>query len=149
MATDSKPNLYVLGFSIGVSLALAILVSVRWFPRVWDSKYKQLRDFLFFSAFLFIILIRRYGRRCWVPRFWLALAILAIAHSAGCWLYITRVGGLRPIQLILIVVVETFPAIFFIKLVCACVGRKLGLNPLARCVWNDSVRSQFAGFSPN
>jgi hypothetical protein len=115
MARDSKPNPYVLGFSIGVGIALAILVSVLWFPWVWDQKYKQLRDFLFFSAFFLIVLIRRYGRRCWVPRFWLALAILAIAHSAVCWLYITRVGGLRPIQLILIVVVESLPAVFFIN----------------------------------
>jgi len=115
MAIDSKPNPYVLGFSIGVGLALAILVSVLWIPWVWDAKYKQLRDFLFFSVGFFIILIRRYGRRCWVPRFWLALAILALAHSVGCWLYITRVGGLRPIQLILIVVVEAFPAVFLIN----------------------------------
>jgi hypothetical protein len=86
MAIDSKPNPYVLGFSIGVGLALAILVSVLWIPWVWDAKYKQLRDFLFFSVGFFIILIRRYGRGCWVPRFWLALAILALAHSVGCWL---------------------------------------------------------------
>jgi len=45
----------------------------------------------------------------------LIAAILAIAHSAVCWLYITRVGGLRPIQLILIVVVESLPAVFFIN----------------------------------
>jgi hypothetical protein len=115
MATDSEPNPYVLGFSIGVGLALAILISVLWFPWVWDEKYKQLRDFLFFSVFFFIVLIRRYGRRCWVPRFWLALAILAIAHSAGYWLYIVHVGGLRPIQFILITVVELFPAVFFIN----------------------------------
>jgi hypothetical protein len=82
MAIDSKPNPYVLGFSIGVGLALAILVSVLWIPWVWDAKYKQLRDFLFFSVGFFIILIRRYGRGCWVPRFWLALAIL---HSLTQW----------------------------------------------------------------
>ena len=115
MGTDSKPNPYVLGFSIGVGLALAILISFLWFPWVGDEKYKQLRDFLFFSVVLFIVLIRRYGRRCWHPRFWLALAIFAIAHSVGYWLFITRVGGLRPIQLILIGAVETFPAVFFIN----------------------------------
>ena len=53
MAIDSKLNPYVLGFSIGVGLALAILVSVLWIPWVEDAKYRQLRDFLFFQRGLF------------------------------------------------------------------------------------------------
>lgn len=63
----------------------------------------------------FVILIRRYWHLRNVPRFWLALLILAVAHSVGCWLYITRIGGLLPLQFIVIVVVEAFPAVFFIN----------------------------------
>ena len=76
---------------------------------------KQLRDFLFFAVGFFIILVRRYWNVRRVPRFWLALSILVVAHSAGCWLYITRVSGLGPMQFILIAVVESFPAVFFIN----------------------------------
>jgi hypothetical protein len=115
MTMNNKPNPYVLGFSIGLCIGLFILVVFRWFPWVGDEKYKQLRDFLFFSLGFFIILVRRYWNVRRVPKFWLALLILAVVHSVSCWLYITRVGGLRPIQLILIVVVESFPAIFFIN----------------------------------
>jgi hypothetical protein len=112
---NNKPNPYLLGFSIGLCIALAILAAFRWFPWVGDEKYKQLRDFLFFSVGFFVILIRRYWHVRNLPRFWLALLILAIVHSVGCWLYITRVGGLRPLQFIVIVVVEAFPAGFFIN----------------------------------
>jgi hypothetical protein len=115
MATDSKPNPYVLSFSIGVGLALAILVSVLRFPWVWDQKYKQLRDFLFFSVGFFIILIRRYWHVRNLLRFWLALLIFAVVHSVGFWLFISRVRDLRPIEFILIIAVEVFPAGFFIN----------------------------------
>ena len=69
--------------------------------------------FSFFSVGFFIILIRRYWPVRKLLRFRLALLILAVVHSVGCWLYITRVGGLRPMQFILIVVVEALPAVFF------------------------------------
>ena len=49
------------------------------------------------------------------PPFLARAQIFAIAHSVGYWLFITRVGGLRPIQFILITVVELFPAVFFIN----------------------------------
>src|SRR5580692_567859 len=81
MATESKPNPYVLGFSIGVGLGLAILISVLWFPWVWDEKYKQLRDFLFFSAIFLVVIVRRYWTVSRVPRFWLALLIFAVARD--------------------------------------------------------------------
>jgi hypothetical protein len=112
---DNKPNPYVLGFSLGICIGLAILASVRWFPWIWDAKYKQLRDFLFFSAGMFIILIGRYWNVRSVPKLWLAFLILAGAHSVGCWLYITRVGNLSPFQLIVITACEMLPAVFFIN----------------------------------
>ncbi len=112
---NNKPNPYVVGFSIGLCIGVVILVAFRWFPWVGDQKYKQLRDFLFFAVGFFIILVRRYWNVRRVPRFWLALSILVVAHSAGCWLYITRVSGLGPMQFILIAVVESFPAVFFIN----------------------------------
>jgi hypothetical protein len=115
MAKDDEPNPYFLGFSIGVGIALTVLVAFRWFPWVFDAKYRQLPDFLFFSVFLFIILIRRYWHVSRLPRFWLVLLILAVVHSVSCWLYITRVGGLSPMRFILITVVELFPAVFFIN----------------------------------
>ena len=71
MAIDSKANPYVLGFQLQCASALLLLSQFYGFRGSGTEKYKQLRDFLFFSAFFLIILIRRYGRRCWVPRFWL------------------------------------------------------------------------------
>jgi hypothetical protein len=115
MAINSKSNPYVLGFSIGLCIGLAILVTSRWFPQVWDDKYKQLRDFLFFIATIFVVVIRGYWNVRRVPRFWLALSILAVAHSVGFWLFITRVRGLRPIEFILVIVVELLSAVFFIN----------------------------------
>jgi hypothetical protein len=115
MTKDRQPNPYLLGGSIGLCIGLAILVAVRWFPWVLDQKYKQLRDFLFFSVFFFIILIRKYWNVRRLVRFWLALSILAVAHTVGCWLYITRVGSLSPLRLILITAVESFPFVFFIN----------------------------------
>jgi hypothetical protein len=112
---DNKPNPYLLGFSIGICIGLYVLVTVRWFPWIWDAKYKQLRDFLFFSVSMFIILIRRYWKVRRVPKVWLAFLMLASAHSAGLWLYITRVGSLSPLQFILITACEIFPAGFFIN----------------------------------
>jgi hypothetical protein len=115
MTTNSRSNPYVLGFSIALCIGVAIVVSVLWFPWIWDEKYKQLRDFLFFSTIIFIVVIRRYGDRRRVPRFWLALSILAVAHSVGFWLFISRVRGLRPIEFILVTVIELLPAVFFIN----------------------------------
>ena len=115
MAIDSKPNPYVLGFSIGVGLGLAILISVLRFPWVWDEKYKQLRDFLLFSAIFLVVIVRRYWTVRRVPRFWLALLIFAVVHSVGFWLFISRVRDLRPIEFILITAVEIFAAGFFIN----------------------------------
>lgn len=112
---DNKPNPYLLGFSIGICYGLALLVSFLLFPWIWDAKYKQLRDLLFFSIFFFIILVGRYWNVRRVPKFWLALLILASAHSVGYWLYITRIGSLSPLQLILITACEIFPAGFFIN----------------------------------
>jgi hypothetical protein len=112
---DNRPNPYLLGFSIGICLGLSLLVSVLWFPGIWDAKYKQLRDCLFFSVGLFVILIGRYWSVRCVLRFWLALSILASAHSVGYWLYTTRIGSLRPFQLILITASEILPAVFFIN----------------------------------
>jgi hypothetical protein len=83
MAINSKPNPYVLGFSIGVGLGLAILISVLWFPWLWDEKYKQLRDFLLMQRDLPRRLVRRYWTVSRVPRFWLALLIFAVVHSVG------------------------------------------------------------------
>ena len=105
---DNKPNPYLLGFSIGICFGLALLVSVVWFPWIGDAKYKQLRDFLFFSVGMFIILIGRYWNVRRVPKLWLAFLILAGAHSVGCWLYITRVGSLSPMRLILLRRVKCF-----------------------------------------
>ena len=112
---DNKPNPYLLGFSIGICFGLALLVSVVWFPWIGDAKYKQLRDFLFFSVGMFIILIGRYWNVRRVPKLWLAFLILAGAHSVGCWLYITRVGSLSPMRLILLTACEMLPAVFFIN----------------------------------
>ena len=92
-----------------------MLVSVRWFPWIREANYKELRDFLFFSGGLFVILIGRYWNVRRVPKLWLAFVILASAHSVGCWLYTTRVGSLSPMQLILITACETLPAVFFIN----------------------------------
>jgi hypothetical protein len=112
---DNKPNPYLLGFSIGICFGLALLVSFLWFPWIGDAKYKQLRDLLFFSVGMFVILIGRYWNVRRVPKLWLALSILASAHSVGYWLYITHVGSLSPLQLILITACEMLPAVFFIN----------------------------------
>jgi hypothetical protein len=112
---DNKPNPYLLGFSIGICFGLALLVFAPWFPWIGDAKYKQLRDILFFSVFLFVILTGRYWSVRRVPKLWLAFLILAGADSVGCWLYITHVGSLSPMQSILLTACEIFPAGFFIK----------------------------------
>jgi prolipoprotein diacylglyceryltransferase len=80
----NKPNPYLLGFSIGICFGLALLVSALWFPWIGDAKYKHLRDVLFFSVFLFVILTGRYWSVRRVPKLWLAFLILAGAHSVGC-----------------------------------------------------------------
>jgi hypothetical protein len=112
---DNQPNPYRLGFAIGICFGLALLVSFLLFPWIGDAKYKQLRDLLFFSIFFFIALAGRYWNVRRVPKFWLALLILASAHSVGYWLYITRIGSLSPLQLILITACEIVPAGFFIN----------------------------------
>jgi hypothetical protein len=112
---DDKPNPYFLGFSIGVGIGLTVLITFRWFPWIWDEKYQQLRDFLFFSAIFFIVIVRRYWTVSRVPRFWLALVVFGVVHSMGFWLLISRVRDLRAIEFILITIVELFPAVFFIN----------------------------------
>lgn len=98
MRTKLASNPYVVGAAIGLLLSLGIIASVLWFPWIGNARNKWWLDFLFFTAFLFSILISINWRFHKQPRLWISIAILAPAHTTGIFLFIAFVHPLKPIH---------------------------------------------------
>ena len=107
-------NPYLVGFGLGILAGIYMIITTIWFPVVWDDRYQQLRDFLFFSGCFFMILISKFWNLRKSSKFQRSLLLFAIAHTLAIWAFVTFVRDLSPRAYILIIVIESYPAVFFI-----------------------------------
>jgi hypothetical protein len=102
------------GFGLGILVGIYVIITTIWFPVVWDDRYQQLRDFLFFSGGFFMVLVSKFGDLRKSRRFQRALLLFVVAHTLAIWAFVTFFGDISLRGYIFVIAVESYPAVFFI-----------------------------------
>lgn len=102
-------NPYLVGIAIGLLGAIGLIVCVIWFPGILEERNKWWRDFAFFTAFLFFVLISRNWQSHARLKLWILLVLLLVCHSA-ILLFINHIYQLAPIQYVFLTFFEAVAA---------------------------------------
>lgn len=72
---------YAVGLVVGLLIAAGIFIVVVYFPWLVAEKNRWWGDFVFFTVFLFFVVLSRNWRFHKEPKFWLIIVLSALVHT--------------------------------------------------------------------